>query len=303
MSARPAEPANTGANASSSQDNGYNLALVLSGGGARGFAHIGVLQVVEELALPVDLVCGVSMGSIVAAGFAAGFSPQQMLDVARTVRVQAIFRPRPGRQSFVDPAGLRAAIHTVFGDRRIEDLPRELLVVSASVLEDQPFVHREGPLVDALVASCSIPLLFPPISHQGAHLLDGGLVEALPLGLVRGLGARRIVAVDASSHVKELFKLPVVRQAAQTVVRVLEHRRQPDDLSRARIISRLLSHACQPAVRPAVEVLIRPRYGMLSTYHYQQSLEIVARGRAAAEAVRPALAALAAPDGPAQFSA
>jgi predicted acylesterase/phospholipase RssA len=282
---------------------GYDVALVLSGGGARGYAHIGVLQVVEELGLPVDLVCGVSMGSIVAAGYAAGFSSQQMIDVARTVRVQAIFRPRADGRSLVDPSGLRAAIHGVFGDRRIEDLPRELLVVSASVLDGQPFVHREGPLVDALVASCSIPLLFPPISHQGTHLLDGGLVEALPLGLVRSLGARQIVAVDASSHVKDLFKLPIIRQAAQGMVRVLEHRRQPDDLSRARIVSRLLHHACQPVERPAVEVLIRPRYGLRSTYHYQHWQEIVARGRAAAEAVRPDLAALKPSDGRARARA
>jgi NTE family protein len=271
------------------------LALVLSGGGARGFAHIGVLQVVEELDLPVDMVCGVSMGSIVAAGYAAGFTSAQMLDLARAIRVEALFRPRPGRHSFVDPAGLRAAIHSVFADRCIEELARPLLVVSASVLDGQPFVHREGPLVDALVASCSIPLLFPPVGHQGTHLLDGGLIEPLPVELVRRLGARRIVAVDASSHVKHLFALPVVRQAAQGVVRVLEHRRRPDDLSRARIISRLLHHASQPRTRPQADVLIRPKYGCRTTYHYRHWPDIVARGRAAAEAVRPALAALAAP--------
>ncbi|MCC7372026.1 MAG: patatin-like phospholipase family protein [Chloroflexi bacterium] len=270
----------------------FDLALVLSGGGARGFAHIGVLQVVDELRLPADLVVGVSMGSIVGAGYAAGFTPDQMLELARAMRVRSVFRPRPGRQSFADPAGLREAIQTIFGDRTFADLQRELLVVSASVLDGQPFVFRDGLLVDALVASCSIPLLFPPISHQGAYLLDGGLVNALPLGLARQLGARQIVAVDASSHVRHLFKLPVVRHAARGVVRALELRRAPADLSRLRIVSRILHHASQPLDAAPVDVLIRPSFGYRTTYHYQHWQEMVARGRAAAEQVRPELMAL-----------
>jgi NTE family protein len=276
----------------------YELALVLSGGGARGFAHIGVLQVIEELQLPVNLVVGVSMGSIIGAGFAAGFTSAQMADLARAMRVRAVFRPalrRPaaGRQSFADPAGLRAAIYSVFGDRRIEDLDRELLVISASVLDGQPFLFRRGPLVDALVASCSIPLMFPPISRDGCQLLDGGLIDGLPLRLVRGLGVRRIVAVDASSHARKLLTLPGIRHATQGVVRALEFRRPPDDLGRLRIVSRMLHHASQPLDRPPADVLIRPAFGYRSTYHYQEWAEMVARGRAAAERVRPEMAALA----------
>src|SRR2546423_486709 len=116
----------------------YELALVLSGGGARGFAHVGVLQVVEQLALPIDLVVGVSMGSIVGAGYAAGFSPARMSEFARSVRVQNVFRPRPGRLGLVDPDGIRTALERVFGGLRFEDLDRELIVVSSSVTTGQP---------------------------------------------------------------------------------------------------------------------------------------------------------------------
>jgi predicted acylesterase/phospholipase RssA len=272
----------------------FRLALVLSGGGARGFAHIGVLQVVEELQLPVDLVVGVSMGSIIGAGYAAGFSSAQMADLARIMRVQSVFRRGRDGRSFADPAGLRATIHGIFGERRFEDLERALLVVSASVLDGQPFVFRSGAVVDALVASCSIPLMFPPISLDGCQLLDGGLIDALPLALVRSLGARQIVAVDVSSHARNLLKLPVIRHATQSVVRALEYRRLPDDLGRLRIVSRMLHHASQPVTRPVPDVLIRPALGLRSTYHYGAWREIVARGRVAAEHARPALAALAA---------
>jgi NTE family protein len=272
---------------------GYDLALVLSGGGARGFAHVGVLQVVEELELPIDLVVGVSMGSIVGAGYAAGLSAARMAELARAMQLRRIFRPRPGRLSLIDPAGLRATIEGVFEGRRFADLERELIVVSTSVTTGQPFVIRDGLLVDALVASCSIPLVFPPVHRDGHHLLDGGLIDGLPIELVRGLGARRIVAVDASTHARHVLRLPVMRHATRGVVRVLERRRPRASPDAVRILSRVLHHVTQPLERPPVELLIRPAFGRRSTLHYHRWSDMVAYGRAAAEAARPALVALA----------
>ncbi len=268
----------------------YELALVLSGGGARGFAHVGVLQVVEQLALPIDLVVGVSMGSIVGAGYAAGFSPARMSKLARGVQVQAVFRPRPGRLGLVDPDGMRIALERVFGGRRFEDLDRELIVVSSSVTTGQAVAIRDGLLVDALIASSAIPLVFPPVLRGGDQLLDGGLIEALPIQLARELGARRIVAVDASSHTKHVFRIPGVRHATRRVVRIL--RRRQIELDALHIAARMLHHAAERPSPPPVEVLIRPSFGLHTTFHYHRSTQLVARGVAAAEAVRPRLVAL-----------
>jgi len=162
--------------------SGHDLALVLSGGGARGLAHIGVLQVVEALALPVDLVVGVSMGGIVAACYAAGLSTDQMIELTRAMRVGDIFRPRPGRLQLVDGAGISAAVWQVFGDRRFSDLDRELVIVSSSVTSGEHYVIRDGLLADALVASCSIPLIFPPVTVDGHQLVDGGMIDGGPPG-------------------------------------------------------------------------------------------------------------------------
>ena len=277
--------------------DGYDLSLVLSGGGARGFAHVGVLEVVEELRLPVDLVVGVSMGSIVGAGYAAGLSPAQMGDLARAMRLTAIFRPRPGRLNLVDPTGIRAAISRIFGERRFEDLEREMVVVSSSLTTGQHFVIRDGPIVDAIVASCAIPLVFPPVSLGGHQLLDGGLIDGLPIAIARSLGARRIVAVDVSTHARHVLRLPVVRHATRGVVRILDRRRVRSDLDAIRILSRVLHYATLSPTRPPVELLIRPAFGRRSTLDYHRWSDMVERGRAAAEAVRPALADLASTDG------
>jgi predicted acylesterase/phospholipase RssA len=280
------------------QTAGYDLALVLSGGGARGFAHVGVLSVVEELQLPVDLVVGVSMGSIVGAGYAAGLSADAMADLARAMRLSSIFRPRPGRLHLVNPAGIRAVIQQIFGDRRFEDLEREMVVVSSSVTTGQHYVIRDGPIVDAIVASCSIPLVFPPVTRDGHHLLDGGLIDGLPIAVARELGARRIVAVDASTHARHVLRLPGVRHAARGMVSILDRRRPRADMDAMRIFSRVLHHATLHPNRPAVELLIRPDFGRRrSTLHYHRWSDMVARGRAAGETHRAALAAFGASPG------
>ncbi len=287
--------------------SGHDLALVLSGGGARGLAHIGVLQVVEALALPVDLVVGVSMGGIVAACYAAGLSTDQMIELTRAMRVGDIFRPRPGRLQLVDGAGISAAVWQVFGDRRFSDLDRELVIVSSSVTSGEHYVIRDGLLADALVASCSIPLIFPPVTVDGHQLVDGGMIDGMPITVARNLGARRIVAVDASTHTHKVLRMPFVRHAARGVVTILGHheRRRPAEvLDAVRIFTQVLDRATQPLTRPPVELLIRPAYGRLSMFDYHRWPEMISCGRAAGEAARLALvaltaipdAALAAPD-------
>jgi NTE family protein len=268
----------------------FELALVLSGGGARGFAHVGVIQVIEQLALPIDLVVGVSMGSIVGAGYAAGFSPAKMSELAGSVQVQRVFRPRLGRLGLVNPDGMRQVLGRVFGTMRFEDLKRELVVVSSSVTTGLAVTIREGSIVEALVASSAIPLVFPPVRRNGDHLLDGGLIEALPIQLARELGAQRIVAVDASSHVKTVFRLPGVRRATHHVAGML--RRPEFELDALYIAARMLHHAAVRPLPPPVDVLIRPAFGLHTSFHYHRSTQLVARGYAAAEAVRPRLVAL-----------
>jgi NTE family protein len=273
----------------------HDLALVLSGGGARGFAHVGVLQVVEQLRLSVDLVVGVSMGSIVGAGYAAGLSTDQMADLARAFRFTTVFRPRPGRLNLIDPGGIRVVLTRIFGDRRFGDLDRELVVVSSSLTTGEHVVIRDGLVVDAVLSSCSIPLIFPPVSLDGHELLDGGLIDGFPIAVARNLGARRIVAVDVSSHARHVLRLPVVRHAARGVVSLLDRRPPRPDLDAVRIVSRVLHHATLTPQRPPVEVLIRPSFGRRSTWHYHRWSDMVACGLAAAEAARPALEALVAP--------
>jgi NTE family protein len=167
------------------------------------------------------------------------------------------------------------------------------VVVSSSLTTGEHFMIRDGPVVDAVVASCAIPLVFPPVSRDGHLLLDGGLIDGLPISIARSLGARRIVAVDASTHARHVLRFPVLRHATRGVVRLLDRRPRPPDLDAVRIFSRVLHHATLSPARPPVELLIRPAFGRRSTLHYHRWSDMVACGRAAAEAARPRLTALA----------
>jgi NTE family protein len=265
------------------------LALVLSGGGARGFAHVGALQVMEELDLPIDLVVGVSMGSIIGAGYALGATPEQMTAATQEIQFRQIFRPRPGRLGLVDPVAMRDVLTRSFGNQRFADLKRELVVVSSSVTTGLPVVIRDGSLVDALLASCAIPLVFPPVLRDEDHLLDGGMIEAMPVEVAHELGARRVIAVDASTHARKILRLPGMRHAARGVVGLVGRRPPPASLDAVEIAMRALRHAAERPPPPPADVLIRPAFGLNMTFHYGRSSEMVARGRAAAERVRPRL--------------
>ncbi len=180
---------------------GNAVGLVLGGGGARGFAHIGVVKALEELGIPIDLVGGTSMGAIIA-GFCA-----QDLDSAEIQRQCAQYA---GAQlDFTFPAvallagkKLDGQFRALFGERQIEDLWTPFFAVSTNLTRAEQVVHRSGRLAGALRASMSLPGIFPPARKGGDLLVDGGLINNLPADVVRGAsGGGSVVAVDVSQAV------------------------------------------------------------------------------------------------------
>jgi NTE family protein len=269
----------------------HDLALVLGAGGARGFAHVGALSVIERHKIPFDLVLGVSMGSIVGAGYAAGLRAEAMLRVARGVRFGRLFRPRPGRVGLIDPSGVRDLLRDILGDRRFSDLDRELAVLSASLTTGEPIVIRDGPVVDAVLASIAVPLLFPPVARDGDHLIDGGMIDGLPIRLARELGARRVVAVDADDHACQSLRAPGLRHITGGVARALGRCSDPSRVGRRLVLSRMLAHVVtpRPPVSDVPDVLIQPTYRRLTSYHYHRWQRCVDLGREAALAALPDL--------------
>jgi NTE family protein len=180
--------------------SGRAVGLVLAGGGARGFAHIGVVRALREAGVPFDFIGGTSMGAIVAAGVALGWNHGEL---ARRMR-QAFVEANP-LSDFTLPlvAVLRGKkvtklLQDHFGERAIEDIDRAYFCVSSNLTLGREMVHTHGPLWRALRASVAIPGLLPPVVHEKTLLADGGLMNNFPVDVMSTYTQGPIVGIDVA---------------------------------------------------------------------------------------------------------
>jgi len=175
---------------------GRGRGLVLSGGGARGFAHLGVHRALAELGFEVDLFAGSSIGSPLAATMADGIGPDQLEPLIARLFARVLDYTVPV-VALTSGRRIATASAQVFGDRHIEDLRRGFVCVSTDLTTARPHVHRRGSIVHAIRASCAIPGIMPPVPHEGHLLVDGGVTDNLPVEVLRELSpAGEVIAVD-----------------------------------------------------------------------------------------------------------
>lgn len=212
------------------------VGLVLAGGGARGGAHIGALQVLEELRVPVDYIAGTSMGSIVGALYAVGYTPAEMEEILGRIDWESLFRDQPdrkllsfrrkvddrlgllpfeigvGRRGFSTKGGVTTATKVEFVFQVVtldaaavhdfDDLRIPYRAVAADLATGDPVVLDHGILAEAMRASMAIPGVFTPSVIDGRVLVDGGIADNLPVDVARGMGARRVIAIDVGTPPK-----------------------------------------------------------------------------------------------------
>ena len=168
---------------------GHALGLVLGGGGARGFAHIGVYRALVEASLHVDLVGGTSMGAIVTGVIGLGVDWRQMADIAASISSPLkLFDPTLPLVSLFSSGKVTQLTHMVYGDALIEDLWRPIYCVSSNLTRSTETVYRRGPLWKAVRASMAIPGIFAPVLHEGDVQVDGAVMNNLPIDVMREPG-------------------------------------------------------------------------------------------------------------------
>jgi NTE family protein/lysophospholipid hydrolase len=175
------------------------LGVVLGGGGARGFAHLGVLQALEEAGVPIDIIGGTSMGAVMAGCYARGRSPHQILDVARNffTHSRALIDLDFPMVSILRGRKLDNLLKSLFGDMDISDLWLPYYCISSSISKGQMILHDRGLLWQSVRASCSLPGVFPPVQTDGQLLVDGGLVDNVPTTIMEAqCEGGKIIAVD-----------------------------------------------------------------------------------------------------------
>lgn len=252
---------------------GRSLGLVLSGGGARAFAHLGVLEVLEEEGLAVDRVGGTSMGAFVSAMVACGWTTEEMLEVCRNeVMKRAPFSDYTlPRYSLIRARRAEAMLRRLFGDIAVEELTRPLFTVSADLLSAQMVVLREGLLVEAVGSSMAIPGLAPPVSYGAQLLIDGGVLNNLPIDLMVAHESGPVVGVDVMRRIAFDELKAGGRTALPTIL---------ETISRATVLG---SVERAEANRALARIVITPDVQEIALRDFRQLDRAVEAGRRAAE--------------------
>ncbi|HET7402503.1 MAG TPA: patatin-like phospholipase family protein [Usitatibacter sp.] len=287
------------------------VGLVLGGGGARGGAHLGVLEVLEELHVPVDCIAGTSMGALVGGAFAAGVSPQEMRAKIAATDWAAMFDDSASRdlQSYrrrtfddrffsglefgVTPEGLRyregaiagEKIKLFFGDlvradlgeRNIEQLPLPLTLIATDIVTGERVAMRSGNLTSAMRASMSVPGAIAPVTRDGHKLVDGGLVDNVPIQEVRDrCKADVVIAINVGSPLMTEKEVSGAVSVVGQMVNLLTEQNVQRSL----------------ALLTPRDIYMRPELGGITAMDFGKQLDAAAIGRASAMAQADKLRAL-----------
>lgn len=288
------------------------IGVALSGGGARGFAHVGVLRALEAMRIPVDCIAGTSAGSAVGAAYASGLSPDEIETALRSAdwdrdmfddmpprRDQQTRRKNEEKAYLLDftfglrdgsvrlPSGLIAGqkvelfLHRLLGSSLVLDsfdrLPIPFRAMATDLETGEALAQDRGSLVTAVRASMAVPSVFAPVSANGRLLVDGGLTRNMPVDVVRQMCADVVIAVDIGSPLLKREELGNVFGIASQMIGVLMERNMRDS---------------RGEIRPGLDVMIRPELGDIGASSFSRGVEGIPAGERATNEARSDLARL-----------
>ncbi|OYV02215.1 MAG: esterase [Burkholderiales bacterium PBB5] len=245
------------------------IGLALGGGAARGFAHIGVIQVLEEAGIKVDLVVGTSAGSLVAALYASGKAGPELARLALGMDESAITDwSFPGR-GLIRGEALARYMREQTGGRLIEQLPMPLGIVATDLDSGAPALFQRGDIGTAVRASSAVPAVFNPVKIGSREYVDGGLVSPVPVRFARQMGADLVLAVDISSPPEGNATSDPFKMLMQTFA--------------------IMGRSINSFELKDADVVVRPRLLGVSSADFTARKKAIDSGREAALATLPAL--------------
>ena len=256
------------------------VGLALSGGAARGIAHVGVLRALVENDIPIDAIAGASAGALIGGCFAAGVSVERLVDMAATFRWRHTQRPSFSRLGLQSNARMEKFLRANLPATRFEDLKIPFAAMATDLMKGELIVFRDrGDLPFAIRASCAIPFFMAPVEdEEGRLLIDGGIVQNLPIGQTRALGADIVIGIDVNFDGIRFFDRP------HTALGVLAH----TFIAVERIVSN--------QERADADLLIVPRVGHIRWDQTRRSKELVECGyQAGLESIAAIKSAIARP--------
>jgi NTE family protein len=252
-------------------DSGSGIALALGGGFSRGFAHLGVLEVLEQEQIPVSAIVGTSIGALLGAAYADGISVRDLCDLGRRVRVRDFLRFHQSEQGAQRKDCIGQFVQEWFRATAVEELPIPTAIVTTDLDTGAPYVFTSGPLEVAIRASCAFPGLVKPVEYDGRLLADGCIVAPVPTAIAARINGGCVLGVNVGSSAASA-------SSSENVVKVFDPGFRASHRS-----------ALEPSWSRHADVLLEPRVHHIEWNDFSRVDEAFAAG---AEALRRALPSL-----------
>ncbi len=178
---------------------GPKVGLALGSGGARGFAHLGVIKVLKDEGIPIDLIAGSSMGALVASFYGAGLDVERLYKLSRVFKRKYYLDFTVPKMGFIAGKRVKELIRIFTHGKKIEELDIPIGIVATDLMSGEKVVFKSGPVAEAVRASIAIPGIFVPEKLDGRLFVDGGVVDRIPVSVAKEMGADIVIAVDVSS--------------------------------------------------------------------------------------------------------
>lgn len=191
------------------------LGLALSGGGAKGFAHIGVFKMLEECGLRPDIIAGTSVGALMGTLFADGYGADEIKELFTGREFSEFAQLQLPKSGLFDSKRFRDFLKRHLRAKNIEDLAIPMVIVATDLDNGISHEFRSGPIVEAVTASCSIPIIFSPVVIEGIHYVDGGLFHNFPVSIIRE-ECQRVIGVNVSPLIPQKYKQTIFHIAERS---------------------------------------------------------------------------------------
>ena len=234
------------------------VGLALGSGGARGFAHLGVIKVLRDEGIPIDLISGSSMGALVASFYGAGLDVDRLYKLSRVFKRKYYLDFTVPKMGFIAGKKVKELIRIFTHGKMIEELDIPIGIVATDLVSGEKVVFKTGPIAEAVRASIAIPGIFVPEKVNGRLFVDGGVVDRIPVSVAKEMGADIVIAVDVSNV-----------KVNSDITSIFDVIMQSIDIMQMELVANR---------EVASDIMIRPRVEMYNSRAFTNIEEIIAMG-------------------------
>lgn len=193
----------------------YNLGLALSGGGARGFAHPGAIKAIEDMGQKPEVIVGTSAGALAGVLYADGYTPEEIISLFVGTEFKEFAQIQIPKAGIFSTQGFRRFLKKHLHAETFEDLAIPVKVVTTNLDDGKSVVFHKGPLIEPVIASCSIPIVFEPVVIDGINYVDGGIFKNFPVSVIRS-DCEKVIGVNASPMVSRKYNKTIMQIAERS---------------------------------------------------------------------------------------